>query len=59
MMTDLDIERRMELIADGSTVIVQYWPDTGQWAIARSHSDGQRSGWAQVGEKAKSLAALF
>lgn len=55
-MTDLDIEQRLKEIAGGSTVIVQYWPDTEQWAVAKSCTDGQRGGWGMVGKHSKSLS---
>ena len=59
MLTEEDIEQRVKQIADGSTVIIQYWPDTGQWAVARSAHDGQRGGWGMIGKHAMSLGAAL
>lgn len=58
-MNAQEIEQRLKQIAGDSTVLVQYWPDTGQWAVARSFSNGQSTGWGIVGQKAMSLEAVL
>lgn len=58
-MNAQEIEQRLKQIAGDSTVLVQYWPDTGQWAVARSAHNGNSIGWAMVGKPAASLEAAL